>query len=75
MKRKAVILNDFQVAKVVKRGDSVILTLLQEEMIDYENGSLLPAKSLSISDTDAIVALRDLLNSIDFEEGGERLGT
>ncbi|WP_272034467.1 hypothetical protein [Paenibacillus sp. JJ-100] len=69
MNRSAEALNDWQVAMFVQRGDSNILTLLQEEEKDLEQGFALPAKSFSIADTQGIITLRNMLNSLDL--GGE----
>ncbi|WP_339273579.1 hypothetical protein MKY59_20890 [Paenibacillus sp. FSL W8-0426] len=68
MHRTAEILNDWQVATIVQRGDSSILTLLQEEQQDLEQGFTFPAKSFSLSDRKAIIALRNLLNGLELGE-------
>ncbi|MGF6356740.1 hypothetical protein ABIE27_004664 [Paenibacillus sp. 4624] len=71
MNRTAEALNDWQVATFVQRGDSNILTLLQEEEKDLELGFALPAKSFSITDTQGIVSLRNMLNSLELGEEEE----
>lgn len=71
MNRTAEALNDWQVATVVQRGDSSILTLMQEEQQDLEQGFTFPAKSFCVSDKEGIVALRNMLNGLDLGEEEE----
>jgi hypothetical protein len=55
-------LSDKQVAQVIERGTAVVLSMMQEETIDYESGFQVPAKSFTIDRLESIHKLRDFLN-------------
>lgn len=56
--------NDKQVARVVVRGTSVVLSMMQEETVDVELGVTYPAKSFTVDSLDGLRQLRDLLNGV-----------
>lgn len=62
MKKFSEILNDNQIAAVVIRGGAFQLLLTQEETTDDNGAVVAAAKSYSITNREAAVALRDLLN-------------
>ncbi|MFC5528443.1 hypothetical protein [Cohnella yongneupensis] len=55
-------LGDNQVAQIIERGTAVVLVLMQEELVDLEQGKIYPAKSYTIDRQSNIIQLRDFLN-------------
>jgi hypothetical protein len=67
MKTQAVALTDDQAATLIQRGSAVTLTIFEAELHDPERGTYIPAKSVSITNTNGLKQLRDLLNTMDLE--------
>lgn len=61
MERHTAALNDYQIVMAVKRGQSVQITLMQEEITGDDASVRSPAKSFTVMDRECAIALRDLL--------------
>ncbi|MGG4090595.1 hypothetical protein [Paenibacillus lautus] len=67
--RESISLNDYQAAMLVQRGNSVQLTVFQEDQVLEESGIYQPAKSFTLNN-ESVQALKELLTKIDLT-GGE----
>ncbi|MEK4351305.1 hypothetical protein ACFWMP_14110 [Paenibacillus sp. NPDC058367] len=73
MLRDAAALNDSQIALTVKRGQSVQITLMQEETTGEDGAVLSPAKSFTVMERESAVVLRDLLIKVLKDDAHEDL--
>lgn len=62
MRRETAALNDYQTVMVCERGTSLVLVIQQEELTEGNGHIISPAKSFTISQREAAIKLRDLLN-------------
>jgi len=68
MKAQSVVITDDQTASLIKRGTACTLTVFEAELHDQEQGIYIPAKSISITNLQGLIQLRDLLNQANLEE-------